>query len=405
MAASRPVVDGPRACTKADLEDALALINSVFRAGTDQDVRIDYPMVYHPSAMHLQRIVRVDGKLVAHVPVAPRGVISGDDSFTAAMISATVTHADHRHHGYGTACLMSCIRTMEEEGWPVSVLWTMERTFPFYQQAGYEAVASQGWVYSVGPEDLGALPDGRFGVVEYDAADPGHLDAIMGMHETEPLRIARSRTDYEALFSLPKVSTFLATDGGGFAGYLMYGESSNKPGLIEAGGPVEAVEALASHVVRSAGRDIQAITPLTPTPLGALCEARVPETRQPVEKAAGVGNQMHRINSLEGLLRSIRGHLGRQVGRAERPGLSSLHRLGRGGNTELRRRRGRGLGRRRNGAHRPDSPGADQGRVRQPPHAWAPGRERPRRGPAPARLPLLFPNLGARPLLAPLPSR
>ena len=310
MAASRPVVDGPRACTKADLEDALALINSVFRAGTDQDVRIDYPMVYHPSAMHLQRIVRVDGKLVAHVPVAPRGVISGDDSFTAAMISATVTHADHRHHGYGTACLMSCIRTMEEEGWPVSVLWTMERTFPFYQQAGYEAVASQGWVYSVGPEDLGALPDGRFGVVEYDAADLGHLDAIMGMHETEPLRIARSHTDYEALFSLPKVSTFLATDGGGFAGYLMYGESSNKPGLIEAGGPVEAVEALASHVVRSAGRDIQAITPLTPTPLGALCEARVPETRQPVEKAAGVGNQMHRINSLEGLLRSIRGHLG-----------------------------------------------------------------------------------------------
>ena len=310
MAASRPVVDGPRACTPADLEDALALINSVFRAGTDQDVRIDYPIVYHPSAMHLQRIVRVDGKLVAHVPVAPRGVISGDDSFTAAMISATVTHADHRHHGYGTACLMSCIRTMEEEGWPVSVLWTMERTFPFYQQAGYEAVASQGWVYSVGPEDLGALPDGRFGVVEYDAADPGHLDAIMGMHETEPLRIARSRTDYEALFRLPKVSTFLATDGGGFAGYLMYGESSNKPGLIEAGGPVEAVEALASHVVRSAGRDNQAITPLTPTPLGALCEARVPETRQPVEKAAGVGNQMHRINSLEGLLRSIRGHLG-----------------------------------------------------------------------------------------------
>ena len=310
MAASRPAVDGPRACTPADLEDALALINSVFREGTDQDVRTDYPLVYHPSAVHLRRIVRVDGELVAHVPVAPRGVISGDDSFTAAMISATVTHADHRHRGYGTACLASCIRTMEEEGWPVSVLWTMERTFPFYQQAGYEAVASQGWVYSLGPEDLGALQGGRFGVVKYDASDPGHLDAIMGMHETEPLRIARSRSDYEALFSLPKVSTFLATDGGGFAGYLMYGESTNKPGLIEAGGPVEAVEALAAHAAQQTGRDIQAITPLTPTPLGALCEARVPGTRQPVEKAAGVGNQMHRINSLEGLLRSIQGHLG-----------------------------------------------------------------------------------------------
>ncbi len=308
--ASRPVVDGPRACTEEDLEDALALINKVFREGTDQDVRTDYPLVYHPSARRLQRIVRVDGELVAHVPVAPRGVIAGGDSFTAGLISATVTHPDHRRRGYATACLMSCVETMDEEGWPVSVLWTLERTFPFYQQAGYEAVASQGWVYALGPADFDAVQGGRFGVVEYDAADPSHLDAIMGMHEAEPLRIARSRSDYEALFSLPKVYTFLAADGGGIVGYLAYGESSNKPGLIEAGGAVEAVEALAAHVVRGAGRGVQAITPLTRTALGALCEARAPGTRQPVEKAAGVGNQMHRINSLEGLLRSIRGHLG-----------------------------------------------------------------------------------------------
>ena len=310
MTARRPAVDGPRACAPADLEDALALINRVFREGTDQDVRTDYPLVYNPSAMHLERIIRVDGELVAHVPVAPRGVVSGGDSFTAAMISATVTHPDHRHRGYGSACLMSCIRTMDEEGWPVSVLWTMEQTFPFYQQAGYEAVASQGWVYSVGPEDLDSRQGGRFGVVEYDSAYPNHLDAIMRMHEAEPLRIARSRSDYEALFSLPRVSTFLATDDGGFAGYLMYGESTNKPGLIEAGGPVEAVESLAAHVVRRVGSDMQVITPLTPTALGSLCESRLSGTRQPVERAAGVGNQMHRINSLEGLLRSIRGHLG-----------------------------------------------------------------------------------------------
>ncbi len=314
MAASRPVVDGPRACAPTDFEDALALINKVFREGTSQDVRTDYPLVYHPSAMRLQRIIRVDGELVAHVPVAPRGIVAGGGAFTAAMISATVTHPGYRHRGYASACLLDCIRTMDEEGWPVSVLWTLERTFPFYQQAGYEAVASQGWVYTIGPKDLDALRRGRFGVVEYDSADPRLLDAIMKMHEGEPLRVARSRSDYEALFSLPKVSTFLAMESGRFAGYLTYGESTNKPGLIEAGGRVEAVEALTAHVVRRADRDVQVITPLTPTALGALCEARAAETKQPVEKAAGVGNQMHRINNLEVLLRSIRGHLGAKSG-------------------------------------------------------------------------------------------
>lgn len=49
---------------------------------------------------------------------------------------------------------------MEEHGWPVSVLWTQERTFPFYQNSGWEAMGSQD---SGGPAALLAvLPRRRF---------------------------------------------------------------------------------------------------------------------------------------------------------------------------------------------------------------------------------------------------
>lgn len=309
MASNQPGVDGPRGCTVTDFDDALALINKVFRKGTDQDARTDYPLVYDSSVMHYQRILKVGGELVAHVPVAPRRVVSSDDGFTAAMISATVTHPNHRHRGYASQCLLDAIRVMDEEGWPVSVLWTLERTFPFYQNVGYEAVASQGWMYTLGSQDVDLFQRRTFVVVPYDTNDSKHLDAIMEMHEKETLRIGRSRMEYEALFTLPKISTFLAIDNGCVYGYLMYGESSNKPGLIEAGGSQQAVEALVAHVVGSVGRDLQAIVPLTPTVLGSILEARLSQTKQPVEQAAGVGNQMHRINSLEGLLRGIKGHL------------------------------------------------------------------------------------------------
>ena len=44
-------MDGPRACTTSDVESSLELINKVFREGTDQDARTDYPLVYDSSML------------------------------------------------------------------------------------------------------------------------------------------------------------------------------------------------------------------------------------------------------------------------------------------------------------------------------------------------------------------
>ena len=307
-------IDGPRPCRPSDDDEAMALINEVFRAGTDQDVRTDYPLVYQPSAMRYRRILRVDNQVVAHVPVAPREVVAGDDRFTIGIISATVTHPDHRRRGYATLCLQDCIRTMEEEGWPVSVLWTLERTFPFYQSSGYEAVASQGWVYRIGPGDLDLFEGGPFDIVRFDPAESRRLEEVARIHDADPYLIARSPAEYKALFSLPRIDTFLALRDGDLAAYLTYGQSTNKPGLIEAGGDIEGVEALVKHILQrvSAGEELQVIVPLTPSVLADLFQERKPESRRPVEDALGVGNQMHRINSLEQLLRGIQNHLRRR---------------------------------------------------------------------------------------------
>ena len=39
------MIDGPRGCRASEFEEVIALINSVFRTGTDQDIRTDYPLV------------------------------------------------------------------------------------------------------------------------------------------------------------------------------------------------------------------------------------------------------------------------------------------------------------------------------------------------------------------------
>ena len=306
-------MDGPRAIEPPEDEEIVDLINGLFREGTGQDVRTDYPLVYEPAMLKNRRIVKVDGKIVAHVPVLPREVVGGGDRFTVGMISATLTHPDYRHRGYATRCLRDCVRTMEEDGWPLSVLWTQEATFPFYQNSGWEAVASQGWVYRVGPADAELFAQGPFDVVPLDATNRDALDAVIRIHDAQSDRFARTAGQHEALFTLPKTGTFLAMRGSAIAAYVTLGWSLNKPGMIEAAGELEGVEALVRHVLeRHAGDEpVQAVVPLTPTVMAHLLEAKKPGTRRPIEEALGIGQQMHRINSLEGLLRAIENHLRR----------------------------------------------------------------------------------------------
>lgn len=303
-------MDGPRACRESEFDEVIALINQTFRAGMDQDIRTDYPLVFDRSKLEYMRILRVDGKAVSHVPVAPRRVIANDDAFTIGIISPTVTHPDYRKRGYATLCLRDCVRIMEEEGWPVSVLWTVEATFPFYQQAGWEAVGSQGRLYTLGPSDRELFDSESFDVVPYDASNDGHLDTIVRIHDAEPFRIERSRADYQALLSLPKISTFLAEGDQGQAAYLVFGESVNKPGLIEGGGDSKGLVALVGYVLgERISDDIQVWASLTSSALGTLLEKKKPGTARPVEEGKGAGYQMMRINSLEKLLRRIQHHL------------------------------------------------------------------------------------------------
>lgn len=305
------MIDGPRACQASDFEEVLGLINQVFRAGTNQDIRTDYPLVFNHSKMEYMRILKVDGRVVAHVPVWLREAVVGDDRLRFGIISPTVTHPDYRRRGYATRCLQDCIRIMEEESVPVSVLWTLEATFPFYQQSGWEAVGSQGWLYQLRPEEHTLFNSGAFDVVQYDRHNTNAFNAMMDLHNAEPHRIARTIEEYRALFSLPQTTTSLAMSDGKVAAYLMYGEGVNKPGLIEGGGDIAGLETLVRHVLlkRPVDSEIQVLLPLVPSNLGQLIEEKKPGSGRPIEEAKGVGYQMMRVNNLEKLLSQIKHHL------------------------------------------------------------------------------------------------
>ena len=301
-------MDGPRACTVSDVESSLELINKVFREGTDQDAQTDYPLVYDSSMLEFRRIIKIDNKVVAHVPVAPRLVLRNGDQLMSGLISATVTHSDYRKQGLGTLCLEDCIQIMNQRNWPTSILWTMEATFPFYQNSGWEAVGSQGFVYKLTEQDSTLFnKTSHFKIIEYDKQNNDHMNAIMQIHDAEPIRISRSITDYQTLFNLPKSKTIIAVDDGELVAYLTFGWSTNKPGIIESGGLTEGIETLIKHFLENEIPDenTQALVPLHKTTMGELLNSKKPKGRLPIEEADGMGYQMNRINNMEVLLKSM----------------------------------------------------------------------------------------------------
>ena len=71
-------MDGPRACLPEEDVEIVDLINALFREGTGQNFRTDYPLLYDSAMLHNRRVIKMDGKVVAHVPVLAREGIEAE---------------------------------------------------------------------------------------------------------------------------------------------------------------------------------------------------------------------------------------------------------------------------------------------------------------------------------------
>ena len=297
------------------------LIDGIFRAGSDQHIATDYPLVFTPRHAQRSRVLAVDGRIVAHVPAAPRIAAAGPDRFGVAMIAPTATHPDHRRRGYATRCLRDSHRVIAGHGCLTAALWTVPATFPFYRHSGWEAVASQGEAFVLTAADRDRFRPAPLAVSTQGDDEQGMAE-LLALHRAEPWRLERDEQQARALFRLPKITVYRADDAGvrGGAGhlraYLVLGAGTNKPGIIEATGDPVAVEHLLHHVLgsRADGTPVQVVPPPArpdglPSTLSAVIAGRGAGRRITLEQAAGVGFQMMRLFSLPRFLRAIGGYL------------------------------------------------------------------------------------------------
>ncbi len=301
-----------RSARPEDLPAVIGLVDAAMRAGTDQTMQRDYPLVYAPDNLPNVQVVEADGRVVATSPVLPRHAVGDGYAFDLGIISPTATDPGHQHRGYGTACVRACIARMEALAIPVSVLWTQVETFPFYEVTGYQAVARYGQSFRLSNADAVRFRASTDQVVDLRSA-PEHLAALLDLQASRSDRIVRSPGDAELLHRLAKMTTWLAVRDGRPIAYLVDSRAINKPGLLELGGDETAVEGLLRRVLAGlgSGQALDLQVGFVPDPFDAIAARALAG----VEGTPYGGSMMIRLNDPAGFLRSIRSWLAAAVPR------------------------------------------------------------------------------------------
>ena len=300
-------IDGPRACREDERDKMIALVDDVMRDGIDQTFLTDYPLVYQDSNLQNIFIIQEKREMASVVPYLPREVVVDGCQFSIGIISPTATSANHRKKGYASKCLNVAIEKMVDDEVAISILWTVNSNFPFYERSQFYAVRSQDWLYTCKKGDADLFSDNGHQVIEYKPDSKQYIADIQTMHENELFGILRAPEEYPYLFNLPKSRTLIALQDNKPVGYLMLSNSCNKSGLVEAGGDKVAVETLVNRALLELDDEMKLpiYGNLTPTILGALFEEKLPERRTDI---AGIG-MMVRINHAYGFMKEIKPYL------------------------------------------------------------------------------------------------
>ena len=299
-------VEGPRGCRPDDLAGVIGLVDGAMRQGSDQTMLTDYPLVYATANLPNVQVVLVDGRPAATAPVLPKRIEGDGFAFGLGVISPTATDPASQHRGYGSACVAACVARMDTMGLELSVLWTDVATFPFYELNDWQAVERYGGACRL-DRDAARQFDAWTGPATRLAEDPRRLAGVLALHLAEGPGVMRTLPEAAALFTLPKMTTWLALDGDQVAAYLVESRATNKPGLLEAGGEPGAISGLVGRVLANLGpgQSIDLHAGFAPDGLPGVVAAALPG----MAPAPYEGNVMLRLNDPAGFLRGIRGWL------------------------------------------------------------------------------------------------
>jgi len=233
--------EGPRCIEEYELPELINLLNLVFRSDGG-DMASDYPRHVAMSNRENVRIIKMGGKIVAHVATSVRPVnLSGIQTYEAG-IGAVATHADARGLRLASVLMQDAVERSVEQG------------------ADIMLISGDLGVY----RRMHAVDCGRFNQVKIDRtyveasgdfsispAQENHIDDIINLWSTLPTRYILPREDWIALFDCKTIMDkpsdwWVVHHDGNLCGMGIIKQEAAELTLQDWAGQTEALQAAAS---------------------------------------------------------------------------------------------------------------------------------------------------------------
>ncbi|HIE52027.1 MAG TPA: GNAT family N-acetyltransferase [Armatimonadetes bacterium] len=212
--------DEPRALRAEEMDELLALVNRIFRAGEGR-MQECFPTLFCPENRRHLRVLQVEGKIVSHIGAVARDLVIHGCRVGVGCVGAVCTHEDYRQRGYATTLLEDVIATLRAEG--VDVLFISGRR-GLYRRHGAASVGRVE-VFTLTPAEAPLSTAQAAGAL----LKPDQWPELARLYRQEPVRFHRPREDWEKFGAQGPVHPYLrrerrfysVTEGGRLRAYFV----------------------------------------------------------------------------------------------------------------------------------------------------------------------------------------
>ncbi|MBM3241659.1 GNAT family N-acetyltransferase [Candidatus Poribacteria bacterium] len=244
------MIQGPKRASLSDFDSIIELVDECFPDDRDRGGMLArWPHCYIPQHEKIKNcLIFKDGsKVVSLVEYVGQTVFVNGSEVKVAGITGVATWPTYRGRGFMTKLLEYCTYLMHEEGYAFSDLGGDRQR---YGRFGWEN-AGREWRFIVTPRSLQAAEASvGFEVTPYRACSE-EIDAIIVIHEQEPLRRKRTRHLYELLLGRKGKQVWLARGQEGIVAYVVTHPNESEQSIVEFGGNPEGIYAILAYLTET----------------------------------------------------------------------------------------------------------------------------------------------------------
>ena len=184
-------------------------------------------------------ILKENKRIVSHVGLFPMEVIAGKSKVKVGGIGGVATHPDYQGKGCMGKLLKYSVEKMKEREIPLSILWGDTQRYRYF---GWET-AGRKIVFCLNQRSIKKVKIGKeFTLKGYNSK--ADLDKIMEIHEKEPLKVKRTKKNYEEVLKRTQIQIWMGNEEN-YSCYAVLNENT----VVEFGGEPSLVVELFSFLL------------------------------------------------------------------------------------------------------------------------------------------------------------